>query len=57
MPDTPEILQCKVNQMTMSDVSCWAQGGPSVPRCHFNVLVENIEIQSSAFMTPILFPI
>uniref|UniRef100_A0A674HV98 Nebulin n=1 Tax=Taeniopygia guttata TaxID=59729 RepID=A0A674HV98_TAEGU len=22
MPDTPEILQCKVNQMTMSDVSC-----------------------------------
>lgn len=30
MPDTPEILQSKVNQITMSNVSYCAQSGHSV---------------------------
>uniref|UniRef100_U3KHK2 Nebulin n=1 Tax=Ficedula albicollis TaxID=59894 RepID=U3KHK2_FICAL len=45
--DAMEQVLCKVNQMTMSDVSGCARGGRSLPHCHFNALFENTQLQSS----------
>lgn len=54
MPDTPEILQCRVNQITMSNVSCRAHGGRSgsvaqtKTWCDFYLLLENTYAQMQA---------
>lgn len=51
MPDTPEILQCRVNQITMSDVSYRAHGRRSgsvaqtKSRCDFYVLLGNTYVR------------